>query len=492
MFMVEFLQEFDSYYWHTEFDDPELRAAYASFTTATTQEEFERAFLVLLRSEDTVARGTALDFFDRAETTGRFGEPNPFAAHEREVIAVARELLRQPPRPEDDHTYEGANHASALLALRHDAGPEDTETLLRVLERAPEGSVLENALMVAHTIFEDAPEPEPRLVALVSGLAFNRTLEQGYREEALRTLRYARSAEVDALLVRALGEDEEPGIRRCAADALASGTRFYAHRTVLERLDPEVAGGNLPYLLAEGPHSLYWEGCEAESEDLRAAHRELRSPTGEEAHRRAFRAMLHSGRPVAVGIALDHSHQDDGLGRFGLATSAFATEVTTVAREVLRQPLSGTGAQHAGALHALEWYAGPEHAAELTTALRARGPALVRERAVLAAQRCLERWPAVDEDVVAALEELVFDDAVEVAERADAVVALFDLPSPAVTAVLLRAVRSPEPPIQVEAAVGLTYEHLIEDHRDLLRSVVASWPEDAGHRARIVWSELRE
>ncbi|MDW6063582.1 hypothetical protein SAZ11_43400 [Streptomyces sp. FXJ1.4098] len=64
--------------------------------------------------------------------------------------------------------------------------------------------------------------------------------------------------------------------------------------------------------LAEGPHSLHWEGAEPPGAELRAAHRELRSPTEEAAHRSALRTLLQSESPVAVGIALDHFHLAEG------------------------------------------------------------------------------------------------------------------------------------------------------------------------------------
>ncbi|WP_405610420.1 hypothetical protein [Streptomyces sp. NBC_01508] len=56
----------------------------------------------------------------------------------------------------------------------------------------------------------------------------------------------------------------------------------------------------------------------------------------------------------------------------------------------------------------------------------------------------------------------------------------------------MRAARCAESPIQIEGAIGLTFEHVIDQHRALLREVVTSWPPDAGGRARIVRNELDE
>jgi HEAT repeat protein len=499
VFMMTFLREFQSWYWNWEFDDPQLQESYDATNTATTPGEFERVFLVLLRSNDTVARGTALDFFDRAQATSRFGEENPFEAHRQEVVAVARELLRQPPRPADVYAkFEGANHASALLTLKNDTSPEDTDAVVRILERRPEGELRFNALMVAGNILEKSPTSDPRLVALIAEIAFERSLDVSERVEALHELLAAPGDEVTALLERA-AEDDEWRIQQEAAWALSLGRRFYTHRPLLERLagtwsddERSFGSGEVRDALADGPHSLYWEGCELDSTQLREAHLEIRSPTGEESHRQAFRTMLHSGHTVAVGIALDHFHCDDGLTRFGLDVQEYAPQVRGIAQAVLAQPPSpatfspetGAGANHASALHTLQVCAEPEDADPIVAALRMRDvPSVVRERAIHAASSCLERWEVPDDRVIAALEEIIFDESVDLDERTDAVNALFDLNSPQATAILVRATHCAELPIQVEAALGLTYEHLIDEHRNLLRNLVASWPEDNEYRA---------
>lgn len=505
MFLVEFLREFRSWYWNCEFGDPALQEAYDSTGEATTAAEFERSFLTLLRSGDTVARGTALDFFDRAAATSRFGETSPFEAHSEEVFAVAREMLREPPWPEDEHTFEGANHASALLALKNDAGPEDADAVAAVLERKPDGDLRQNALLVAGAALAGATTPHSRLVTLVGSAMFDRSSDRDERLEALYALREAPGSEVTALLVRATSDDD-PRIQQEAAWALSSGERFYVHRALVEHLVGTWSGDDRSYVvvaieeaLAEGPHSRYWQECDLEIPELRAAHQELRSPTGEIEHQRAFRLMLHSGHTAAVGIALDHFHHDDGLTRFGLDVEPYVPEVLAVAGDVLRQPPSpaaaspetGGGANHASALQVFEEHAGPDAAEAIAAALRKPdATAVVRGRAVSAASRCLERWEVPDARVVTALEELIFDPAVDVDERTEAVGALFDVRSPQVTAVLVRAAGSAELPIQVEAAVGLTCEHLIDEYRDLLQRLAASWPEDVGRRAQRVRHEL--
>ncbi|MFG2630380.1 hypothetical protein [Streptomyces sp. NPDC048473] len=501
------MREFQSWYWNCDFDDVELQAAFDATDAATTPDEFQRAFLVLLRSEDTVARSTALDFFDRAAATSRFGEANPFESYREEVLAVAREMLRRPPRPGDDIAFEGADHASALLALKNDAGPEDAEGVLAVLRRRPDGELLYNALATAGTILTSSEAPDPRLVALIGEMAFDRSLDIDDRREALSVLRGAAGEEVTALLARATGEDDYR-FQQEAAWALSIGERFYAHRALLERLDAAWPDGERGFEASEvsralgpGPHSTYWQGGNPESPGLLQVHREMRAPTSKRAHRQAFRTMLYSGLVPMVGIALDHFCDSDGLARFDLDVEAFRPNVLTLARHLLTlSPSSAkaspeTDASHASALDVLALLAEPEDAALLAAALRRRDSApLARERALRAAQDCLDRWDEPDDRVVTALEEIIFDPSAATDDRTFAVIALFDVPGPQVTAVLLRAARSSVLPVQVEAALGLTCDHLLDEHRDLVCGLVASWPgdDDEPDRAWLVRDALRD
>lgn len=492
--MTVFLLEFQSWYWRGRFDDPELRGAYEAMNEPTTTEEFGRGFLTLLRSDDTAAKGIALDFYDRAEMTSRFVGGNPFEDYGEEVFQVARELLQQHPRPADERTaVEGANHASALAALRFGLERDkDTDAVTAVLGRIPDGELRERALHAARLLLEDSEAPDPRLSALVARLEACRE-----RVEAVRALRDSQEAEVTERLVLAT-EDEERRVRQEAAAALSLKRRFYAHRSLLERLvetwpagEHSDAADEVRNALSEGPHSMHWEGAELDGE-LREAHRQLRSPTSENAHRSAFHTLLRSRWTEAEGIALDHFYLGDGLTRFGIEGGEYAAEVLAIARNILRRPSSAAGADHASALGILEELGEPEDAGTIVAALRAQdAPAVVRECAVDAAWECLERWETPDEEIVAALERLIFDGSLDLELRTRVINALFGLgPVAHVTSVLTRAARSDELPIQVEGAIGLTFQALIDEHRDLLREVVASWPHDAGERAAIVRHEL--
>ena len=420
--MMTFLREFESWYWNCEFDDAELQAAFDATGAATTPDEFQQAFLVLLRSEDTVARGIALDFFDRAAAISQFGEANPFEPYRKEVLAVAREMLRRPPRPGDDVAFDGADHASALLALKNDAGPEDAEAVLAVLRRRPCGELLYNALDTACIVLARSEVPDPRLTPLIGGMAFDRSLDMDARHAALGTLRHANGEEATALLVRATGEDDYR-FQQEAASALSIGERFYAHRALLEQLDASWPDDERSFEAEEvrealdpGPHSAYWQGSHLPGPRFLQAHREMRAPTSKGAHRQAFRTMLYSGLVPMVCIALDHFCDSEGLTRFGLDVEAFCPHVLTRARHLLTlspssaivSPEAGAGASHASALDVLAQLAEPEDAALLAAVLRRCDSApLVRERALRAAQHCLARWNEPDDRVVAPLEELL-------------------------------------------------------------------------------------
>ncbi|MBL1098632.1 hypothetical protein [Streptomyces coffeae] len=514
MYLTPFLLEFQSWHWKREFHDEELADAFAATNDPTTPEEFERGFLTLLRSGDTVACGIALDYYDRAEMTERFVGGNPLEPHAEEVFAVARRLLAQPPRPADTIAEEGANHASALGALmRGGLDSEDTDAIAGILERMPDGGLRESALDAARILVDDTMDqekadsdeggatPDRRLVTLIARVEACRD-----RVETISALREDSGAEATESLVRAATDDAEWRVRQEAAAALTAGGRFYPQRPLLERLarswsddERSAAADEVRDALAEGLHSLHWQGTEPLGAELSEAHRQVRSPTGEAVHRQAFRTLLHSGSPVSVGIALDHFHNAQGLTRFGLDDAEHAPEVLAVAREVLRQPPSpaalsprtGAGASHASALNVLQDLGEPEDAMAIAAVLRDNSVSVeVLECAVDAASCCLERWTAPNEPLITALEELIFDSSADMELRTDAVNTLFGLDAPRVTAVLVRAARAAELPIQVEGAIGLTFHHLIDQHRELLREVVDSWPQDAGDRAQIVLNEM--
>lgn len=488
--MTIFLLEFQGWYWRGgALAAPEFRDAFEAMNEPTTTEEFERGFLTLLRSDDTAARGMALDFYDRAEMTERYVGGNGLEDHAEEVFRVARELLRQPPRRKDEQArIDGANHASALSALWREAmEDEDTGVVIEILERMPEADLRAVALYAADALIECSEAPDPRLSAVKA-----RVEACFERVEEIQELRDS-DEDMTERFVRAT-EDDEWRVRQEAAAALTVARRFYAHRTLLEDLaatwsddERSTEAEEVREALGEGPHSLNWEDVELDGE-LLEAHRRVRTPTSEEGHHEAFRALLHSERPEAVGIALDHYHDEDGLTRYGIDDDEYEAEVLAAARVLLGRPSAFGGAEHASAFNILFEHGEPEDAEMIAAMVRAREtPPVVRVRAMAAASACLYRWETPDEKVVDALEALIFDRSFDMDHRTQAVNALTGLgPVARITALLNRAARSDELPIQVEGAIGLTFHDLIDEHRPFLKELVASWPQDAGERAEIV------
>ncbi|MEV0385945.1 hypothetical protein, partial [Nonomuraea sp. NPDC050643] len=237
--------------------------------------------------------------------------------------------------------------------------------------------------------------------------------------------------------------------------AVAAGDRFYAPRPLRARLaadgpphERSAAAGRVREALAEGPHSLHWEAYEPETPELRAAHCELRTPTGADAHRQAFRALLGSGRPVAVGIALDHFHDADGLTRFGLDDGDDAPRVLAIARalltqddaarhegtrdddarqEVTRDDDARREAAWASALGIVQELGEPGDAPAIVAALHPGTPPAIITRAVRAASWCLYRWQSADAELIAALRRVNADETLTEDLRAEAAEALSDL-----------------------------------------------------------------
>jgi hypothetical protein len=199
-----------------------------------------------------------------------------------------------------------------------------------------------------------------------------------------------------------------------------------------------------------------------------------------------------------VGIALDHFSHDEGLTRFGLSTEPYHADVRILARHVLSQPPSsvpGTeeGASHASALDALAWIADPGDARLLADLLpRPDVPPLVRSRLFRAVDTCLGNWDEPDERIIAAIERIFLDPAVPMDDRVEAVEVLFDTSGPRMVEALLRAVACEAIPVQVAGAERLSDEDLIGKHRELLRDLAASWPEETPYEARLVRRRLAE
>src|SRR5688500_825317 len=110
-----------------------------------------------------------------------------------------------------------------------------------------------------------------------------------------------------------------------------------------------------------GLHSIHWQGCHPDDPVLRRAVKQVQHPSDGPGYLQAFTVLLHSGDPVAVGIACDHFQYSSAASRFGGrdALEHLGAQVLTVARTVLCQaptPVSVgpfVGANHASALYAM-------------------------------------------------------------------------------------------------------------------------------------------
>lgn len=225
---------FHSHYWrHRELTGASARAL-AELMAPTEPRAYLAAFRTLLHSDDTVAAGIALDHFQYAEALTRFGRESALDQLAPEVLAVARELLRQPPLPAEGDVGAGANHASALLAMMNLAGPADADLIAAALERATTGDVRQAACRAAGNALHGA-EPSRRLIATLGAVAFDERLDVAERTQALSALSEADAPEATELLLRAT-ESTELAVQLVAADGLTRGNRLAEHRDLLVRL----------------------------------------------------------------------------------------------------------------------------------------------------------------------------------------------------------------------------------------------------------------
>lgn len=224
---------FHSFHWHgSELADAELDRALDELTSPTERDAYLRAFSSMLHSGNTVAAGIALDHFQYSGALTRFGGESALEQYEAEALAVARELLRLPPTPEDDVTFEGANHLSALNTIgAHDAEASDAGPISDLLETAASEMVRHKALWVAYGVFKKAKSPDPRLLGIVHDLVSGPALS-GHEELALHVLGDTLGPEANPFLIRALASDDV-SVQVEAAWQLSHPRRIEGHRELL-------------------------------------------------------------------------------------------------------------------------------------------------------------------------------------------------------------------------------------------------------------------
>ena len=476
---------FHSTYWKdAHLDDPALRNAHDELRFPLTDETCLEAFTTLLRSDDPVAVGIALDHYEHWEGLRHVLDDSDLAdACLPEVLERAREVLRRPISPAEVSALNmiGAQHAE----------PGDTDLLVDILGRTDSDTVRYRAVWMAYGLFDEAETADARLVEAVSGAIFGPS-SQGTREAAIRILADGLGAGADDVLLRAIREGE-PDVQVHAVSYLVKTGGLDRHRAVMEELaesweerPPVRFWGQNPIDLVFGkPHSVHWEGHRLQDPDLRRAHRRLRLPTADESYHVAMRTMLESGDVAAVGIALDHWWDSEGaLARGGEEARRPARAlVHTLIQEILRQPQSppelsreyGPLAAHLTALSALG-VAAKDDLSVLADSLQCadslRGQVLDTVRDVLR---------SVDHShprLVQALGDIACDEAVPMSERNQAMYLLGEFRSDNSVDVLLSATRCPELEIQAAAALVLARDETFDEHRSMIQALAVSWPEE--------------
>ena len=147
----------DSYYWHVsdinkEHYRDEKRAYFLARLKSRPVETKQKHFLVLLQSDNLIARGTALDLFYSYESQVKKPEDNPFRKYLPEVLAEARTQLRQSPDKLNAKKYPfvvGANHASAFLVLSVVGTISDLDLIEPILNSSDDLNVIYTGCLAA-------------------------------------------------------------------------------------------------------------------------------------------------------------------------------------------------------------------------------------------------------------------------------------------------------------------------------------------------------
>lgn len=447
---------------------------------STDEQSYLSEYSARLGSGDVDVVRRALDDFQSARADTRWGVDNPYRPLDDEVRLAARNLLAQP--------LSGRAHASALTVMWHLAEEEDAELIADVLEGAPSAGVREMALFAAGTALADGEEPNRRLLTLIAAMALDEGLEVRDRRDAMRALSDLDLPEVEDLLVR-LSESSELELQVSAAVYLTDPQRLRVHRDHVTRVAsswPEDAGWEASAVrdAVEGFHSTYWKTAELDDPGLRNAHDELMFPLNDAGCLQAFATLLRSEDPVAVGIALDHYESWEGLRRVledEEPADAYLTEVLARAREVLRRPmppaevsaLNMIGARHAE----------PGDADLLLDVLRRTDSDTVRHGAIWMAYGVLDEAEVQNEQLVAALGNLIFDPSVGIyVTKETAFRVLADSLGAGADDIFLRALSEGEPKVQAVAAYALVETGGLERHRAILEEVAESWDGRPPHR----------
>jgi hypothetical protein len=148
-------------------------------------------FSAQLEIDDSDVLRGALDDY-RSDT--RWVVDSPYWPFANEVRLAARDLLRQLP--------SDRSHAGALTVMVHLAKEEDADLIADVLEGAPDPEVRGIALLAAGTALAEGDRPNRRLLALVTAMVLDESLDMRGRKDAMHALENLDLPEAEDLIVR--------------------------------------------------------------------------------------------------------------------------------------------------------------------------------------------------------------------------------------------------------------------------------------------------
>jgi hypothetical protein len=217
--------------------DPHLYAAHRELRRPSGEETYRRAFRTLLHSGDTVAVGVALDHWSHPEGFAKHWGEDAREAGTTEVLAGARNLLRQPPSPADlsPVTGIGANHLSALhvLGMVTPATAVDNALLVTILQYPASDEVRRAAVSAAGQLLDDGADQ--RLIETLGAIARDEEVPVRDRTHALDALASAGDGAVTEELARAAACDNLY-VQTAAALHLSHEDWIDGYRDLLVRL----------------------------------------------------------------------------------------------------------------------------------------------------------------------------------------------------------------------------------------------------------------
>lgn len=240
--------QLQSYYWNgATVPAADREAMDRLFNVGLPTGQRKEALVKLLRSDSVVARGIALDFYCISNANLRFG--NEPMIDDTIDVAVREAALRELERPPYERTEteanprRGANHASALGALSHNADPADASLLARVLRENDDEQVLQEGVNAAEPVLRGEPA-HTDLIAVLLDISRRHRLNQTIRSGAVAAIGASADEEVVPLLVGVL-TDPELAVSASAARALLNRD-VERYRPLVEPVAAGWQAGDLP------------------------------------------------------------------------------------------------------------------------------------------------------------------------------------------------------------------------------------------------------